>query len=71
MEMNCETGTKGETGGNGDNPLSLTTLRANQDAPRHIGTVTPAAPDLLLNTLGGDSAKRRRVRDILYRFLHR
>jgi tetratricopeptide (TPR) repeat protein len=41
-----------------NNPLSLTTLRANQDTPRHTGTVTPAAPDLLLNTLG--STKRRR-----------
>ncbi|KAH3056320.1 hypothetical protein KXW16_005896, partial [Aspergillus fumigatus] len=35
-----------------NNPLSLTTLRANQDGPRHPVTVTPVAPDVLLNTLG-------------------
>jgi hypothetical protein len=54
-----------------NNPLSLTKLRANQDTPRHTGAVTPAAPDLLLNTLAGDSTKRRRKRDSLYSFLRR
>ncbi|KAG2411912.1 hypothetical protein HFD88_009468 [Aspergillus terreus] len=54
-----------------NNPLSLTTLRANQDGPRHLVTVTPAAPDVLLNTLGAESTKRRRKRDILYNILRR
>ncbi|RDH27541.1 hypothetical protein BDQ94DRAFT_175542 [Aspergillus welwitschiae] len=45
-----------------NNPLSLTALRADQDTPRHTGTVAPVAPDLLLNTLGGHSTKRRRRR---------
>ncbi|GMG55404.1 unnamed protein product [Aspergillus oryzae var. brunneus] len=54
-----------------NNLLPLTILHANQNTPRRTATVTPAAPDLLLNTLGGDSTKRRRKRDVLYSFLRR
>ncbi|KAJ5663246.1 hypothetical protein N7507_003977 [Penicillium longicatenatum] len=54
-----------------NNPLSLTTLRGSQHNPRHTGTVTPAAPNLHLNTLGSQSTRRRRKRDILYSFLQR
>jgi tetratricopeptide (TPR) repeat protein len=53
-----------------NNPLSLTTLHANQDTPHHTGTITPAAPDLLLNTLNSNSTKHQYKRDILYSFLH-
>jgi tetratricopeptide (TPR) repeat protein len=60
-----------ETRAAANNLLPLAALHANQDTPCHTSTVSPASPDLPLNTRGDDSTKHRRKRDILYSFLHR